>query len=233
MWPSGVGFGHMSHETEPATQPVHEPPGAPRWPWIAAVVGPVVFWVVVLVFGAVRPGYSAVGQGISGLGAVGAPFAVVQRVNFVLLGASVLAFAFGLDHRFRDGWRPWVGVALLGILGLGVIGSGVFPSNPADRASTTELLHGIASIVGFHAGLIGVPLTTWRLSGDRRWSAYGSRWVVLGVTAVVVGAFGLFLYLGIGETGYHGVGQRLFVAVLTGWVVYHAATLLAAARANR
>lgn len=215
----------MAQATQQGTSPGGRQDTLPRWMWLIGIAGPILFWLVVLVFGAVKPGYSAVAEGISALGAVGAEYAIVQRINFVLLGGSILAFAFGLDRRFREGWRPWLCVVLIGLFGVGVIGAGVFQSNPANRASMTEMLHGLFSIVGFFAGLFGVPLTTWRLAQHDRWSSYQSRKVVVGVTVLVVGAFVLFLFLGINETGFHGLGQRLFAGILSGWVVYRAVKL--------
>lgn len=191
-----------------------------EWLSLVGIAVPVLFWIIVLGLGFLRPGYSHISDVVSDLAAVNAPYAVVQQVNLVVLGVSILAVAIGLDRYFRDGGRPWVGIVLLGIFGLGVIGAGIFQTNPANRASTTQLLHSVFSIVAFVSGLLGTPLASVRLAKNDHWPAYTSRVVVLGITGVVFGGFALFLLSN--GTSWTGVAQRLFFGILTAWVVYHA-----------
>lgn len=191
-----------------------------EWLSLIGITGPVLFWIIVFGLGFLTPGYSTISDVISDLAAVNAPYAVVQQANFVVLGVSILAVAIGLDRYFRDGWRPWVGIVLLAIFGLGVIGSGIFQTNPANRASTTQLLHSVFSVVAFLSGLLGTPLASLRLAQNDQWSAYTSRVVVLGITGVVFGGFALLMLSN--GTSWSGLAQRLFVGVLTAWVFYHA-----------
>ena len=193
-----------------------------HWLALAGLTGPIVFYTVVTILGLVTPGYSAVSDPISNLGAVGAPYAIVQQLNFVLLGLSILAFAVGMDREFRDGWRPWVGILLIGVLGLlGAIGSGIFQSNPSNPEATTEMLHGLSVSLGFMAGIVGISLTAWRLSTEERWPGYRSLLTVFGTVVVLFGSFAFFLFLMLNDSVYAGLGQRLFTGVVTGWVAYH------------
>ena len=197
----------MASPPEPSsTAPTRTDP-TQRWLYLAGVAGPVVFWVTIAVLGFLTPGYSHVHDAISDLGAIGAPYGTVQQVNFVVLGLGVLAFCVAVHRQFRRGSRPWVGVVLVGLLGLlGAIGSGVFPVDPAEGAQLTDQLHGIGVIVGFHAGLVGIPLTSWRLSGRDGWPGYRSRSAVLAITAGLVAAYAAFIYSGSrsrGTAGWH------------------------------
>lgn len=189
---------------------------------LAAVggAGIVLFWLVVLLLGLVTPEYSAVSDVISNLGAVNAPYGIVQQANFVLLGLSVLAFTIGIDRRFRDGWRPWVGVILIGVFALfAAVGNGVFPVNNENPDAMTNMLHGIGAIVGFLAALVGIPLTAWRLSAAEHWPAYHT-WKAV-VLIAVVGFAGFALLLSSMGTSWAGLAQRLFVGVVTGLLLYH------------
>lgn len=119
----------MPSETE---QPVHSPVrnhSTLRVLSLAGIGGPVLFWVGVVVLGVVTPGYSAISDYISTLGAINAPYAIAQRANFFVLGGSILAFAFGLDRWIREERRPWLAIVLIGVFGVGVVGAGVFPND--------------------------------------------------------------------------------------------------------
>lgn len=190
-----------------------------RWLALTGLAGVVVWWTVIVVLGALDPGYSHASDFISALGAVNAPYAPVQRVNFGVLGASIIAFAVGLDRWHRAGWRHWLGVLLLGVVGLGIIGAGVFQGNPAAEQSTTHVYHNRVSTVAFLAALVGIPLTTWRLARDERWPGY-HHWVVpVGMAALMLAGvvvFGISI-----DTWLAGIGQRLYVGLFTGWVAYH------------
>lgn len=192
----------------------------------AGTAGILFFWGVVVALGVLRPDYSWVRDAISDLGAVGAPYGVVQQVAFVVLGAGILAVALALDRAVRTGAWPWVGVILLGVLGvLGAVGPGVFPVDRANPAATTNLLHAIVTPLGFLAGLVGIPLTTWRLARSDAWPAYESYWVVVGVTVALVAAFATFVTLVVGGSAVSGFAQRLYAGAMCVWLVAHAVVL--------
>lgn len=213
----------MANETEAVIDVDPHSNATVRWLAAAGVAGPLLFWVVVVALGVMTPGYSHASDGISDLGAIGAPYAIVQQAAFVVLGVGIIAFAVGLDRQFRGGWRPWLGVVLLGLLGLlGAIGPGVFPVDRARPEAMTNQLHTLVTTLGFLAGLVGIPLATWRLAAAERWPVYRSRVTVLGVTVLVVGAFAVFITQVVGQTAWAGYAQRLYAGVMSGWVAYHA-----------
>lgn len=187
---------------------------------VVGSAGILLFWFVVLVLGLVRPEYSAVSDVISDLGAVNAPYGIVQQANFILLGLSVIAFVIGVDKQFRDGWRPWAGVLLIGVFSIfAAFGSGVFPVNNANPDAMTNTLHSIGVLVGFLAALVGIPLTAWRLAADERWPAYHSWKAVVGIA--VLGFAGFALLISGMNTSWPGLAQRVFVGIVTGLILYH------------
>lgn len=122
---------------------------------LAALVGQVIFWVGVVVLGAATPGYVHVADFISALGAVEAPDATLQRLNFGGLGVGVLAFTTALHRWFGDGRWPRPSTVLVAVLGLGVLGAGVFQAYPTVGGSTTHRVHNAASVIGLLAGVGG------------------------------------------------------------------------------
>lgn len=187
---------------------------------LAGIVGPIAWWVLVAVNGAITPGYSHVADFISTLGGVGAPYAALQVLNFAVLGGSILAVTLGIHAWFDDGRRPRVGTVLLGIFGVGVVLAGVFPQDLAAPDSTTNRLHDVTSTIAFVTGIGGISLLTRRIRADDRWPSYRYE---LGVTVVVVlVTFVVFMAGVAGDSTYVGLTQRLFVGAMTVWIVVQA-----------
>ena len=187
---------------------------------LVGMVGPVVWWVLVAVNGAITPGYDHVSDFISTLGGVGAPYAIVQQLNFAVLGGSVLALGLGLHRWLGDGRRPKAGTLLVGVFGLGVILAGIFPEHAAAPGSLTNVLHNVTGIIGFLAGVVGIPLVSRRTGADDRWPSY--RYEALGTALVVVGTFVVFIQSGEAVVGLY---QRLFIGVVTAWVILQSSRL--------
>lgn len=184
---------------------------------LVGLVGPIVWWLLVVVNGAITPGYSHVSDFISTLGAVGAPYAPIQTINFLVFGGAILALTMGLHARFDAGRRPRLGTVLLGVFGVGVILAGVFPEHPAAPDSTTNLLHNLVSTIAFVAGIVGVALVTRRIGTDDRWPAYRSELTL--TVAVVLVSFVVFMGSVFSESAYVGLTQRLFIGVMSLWVM--------------
>jgi hypothetical membrane protein len=81
----------------------------------AGIVATVVFAVVAIAQGLIRPGYSFVAHPVVAL--VDGPTGWVQDVNFVVLGAAVIASAIGLQYGVRPSRWGSLGPALLVLSG--------------------------------------------------------------------------------------------------------------------
>lgn len=184
---------------------------------LVGIVGPVVWWLLILLNGALTPGYSHIGDFISTLGAIDAPYASIQKLNFAVFGGSILALSLGIHHWFDTGRRVRVGTVLLGTFGVGVVLAGVFPEDPTAPESTVNFLHNLVSTVAFASGTVGVSLVSRRIRNDDRWPSYPYEW--LWTVAVVLVTFVVFMYSVFTESEVVGFTQRVFVGVLSLWVV--------------
>jgi hypothetical membrane protein len=181
---------------------------------LAGVVGPIVWWLLVVVNAALTPGYSHVADFISTLGAVGAPNAALQQVNCFIFGGGIAAFAVGLHRWFDDGRRPRVGTLLLAEVALGIVLSGPFQSNPAAPESTTNVLHDLFGSIASLAAIVAIPLVSRRLDADDGWPRY--RLETVWTAVVAVGTFAVFIATI--DSPYVGLTQRLFVGTVSLWV---------------
>ncbi len=100
----------------------------------AGVVAPVVFAVVAVVHGLLRPDYSFVAQPVVALET--GPSGWVQEVNFVILGSLMIAYAIGLHLGVRQTRWGVVGPALLVSSGIGPAWAGVVWSSQSQRTSS-------------------------------------------------------------------------------------------------
>ncbi|WP_232663084.1 DUF998 domain-containing protein [Pseudonocardia sp. TRM90224] len=195
------------------------------------VVGPVLFVVVFLVEGLLRPGYDPLRHPVSSL-AIG-PGGWVQSVSFLVTGALLVASAVGLR---RDGI---VVPVLVAVVGAGLIGAGLWtcdPINgyppgtpPAPPRTTSGHLHD-----GFSALLfLGVPVAC--LVHAFRSLQRGAKRVAWCSAGTAVAFFAFFVLAGMGFAQsptlmpYGGLMQRAALVVGFAWL---AALALAQLRAE-
>src|SRR6185295_1682770 len=88
-----------------------------------AVAGPL-FIIVFLIEGAMRPDYNPLRQPVSAL-ALGKR-GWIQRTNFIVTGALMLACAFGLNLALASYGGSFWGPFLVGTYGIGLICAGIF-----------------------------------------------------------------------------------------------------------
>lgn len=204
-----------------------------KWAGAVGVAGPIIWWVVLVVLGLLWPEYNAITNPVSELAAVGAPHAIVQQLNFYVWGASILVFAGGLLAWSDRGWRLLIGVSLLVVFGSGVIVAGFFQFDPNNLGAATTRYHDTVSLITFPVAVLGIAITSWGLSHDDGWPPYRHRFVPLGIALVAIGSFVILILAltsaprveGFRSVGWGGLGQRIFLLVLTGWLAYHAREL--------
>lgn len=138
----------------------------------AGIAGPVIFAVVALVLGLLRPGYSFVADPVVKL--VAGPSGWVQLVSFVVLGLLMIAFAIGLHLGMRPTRWGVVGPALLVLSGIGPVLAGVTSPIPP---------HFLITFLGAGVGLIVISR---RMAHDPKWRSLATYALITGIAILVV-----------------------------------------------
>lgn len=114
---------------------------------------------------------------------------------------------------------------MLAVVGIGVVLAGFFQYNPDELAAMSTRGHKIATRVMMVSTLLGLPLTSRRLSGEERWSGYRRRLVPVGIAVLLGASFVLYVRsIPTYPTGWAGLAQRTLFAVVAGWLAFHAFT---------
>jgi len=192
---------------------------------LAGTAGPVLFLAVLLVEGAVRPGYRPMHDTISELSL--GPRGWIQTANFLVFGILFMVFARGLKARVDDSRAARFGAMLLSVIGLGVVGCGVFRAEPwpPSSMSPSGLLHLACAMLLVLALL---PVATGVLArafvADARWRSLGLATGLTSFVTLTLLAGGLALMSPPGHpprigNEYAGFIQRADVAVFLAWQV--------------
>jgi hypothetical membrane protein len=183
---------------------------------LGGAIGPILFVMLVIVGGGVYDGYSHVSQTISELGGDGAEYALLQNLNFVMLGLLVIGFSWALAGVLGP---PYLGAALIGFFGLSsAIANGLLPCDVGCEGETTVgLLHNMTGLSGFIAAIAGMFILARRWRDDPVWQPH------VGFTrfAAFVALGGLAWFVGtqaLDAGSFAGIAQRVFVSALLLWI---------------
>ena len=208
----------------------------------AGTAGPVLFVAGFLVLGATRPDYDPMRVFVSqlSLGDTG----WVQIANFILTGALIVAFAFGLAQLLASGSGSTWGPRLIGAVGLGFVIAGVFVTDPAlgyppgtaaglPRAPSW---HGAIHLVGAMLVFGGLPIATFvfarrfRRAGRTtagRWSVAAGAGMLVVFVAANISANG-----GPSLNGVAGLLQRVSIVSGFAWLIALGPALAAVGKAE-
>jgi hypothetical membrane protein len=192
------------------------------------------FYIVVLIQMATRPGFDITRHAISGLS--NGDFGWVQTTNFIVTGTLALLVAVGVSRALRGGkagtWAP----ILIGAYGAGIVLAGLFPPDPAmgfpvgapegmsATMSTSAMLHSVGFFTAF-TSLVAACFVFGRrfiAFGQRGWGIYS---IATGVAAPILITLGTTVMIS-------SAGVFFFIAgvVSFGWLSAVAAHLLAERR---
>jgi hypothetical membrane protein len=179
---------------------------------LIAVVTPFWFLAVYLIMSSRRPEYSHLTKAISELGSLDAPNRWFWNIlGYILPGLAIALLGVGLKRDFAPaGRRASIPSHALVASGLLMAMSGVFPGDFENRASTTMILHTVASLGSFAAFLVagfGLP-KLFRSRESWRWVAVPS--LALVVASIVTGL--------LRSGAAPGLGQRLGFACVFLWI---------------
>lgn len=197
-----------------------------RGPALAGVIGPILFWGVLVVLGQTQFAYNAVRSDISLL--VLGTNGWVQTANFAVFGLFTLVFQVGLQRAVSPE-RPWGGINILAMAcGLGLVSIAVFPT---DRIGTWTI-HGAIHLGGVAALAVLLPLSCLVAAGKmqphRAWRGYALFSVLVGVLTGALTAILLLVWSGVWRASHPWLGlyERIAFALPCAWMEIVAIRLL-------
>ena len=193
---------------------------------LGGVVGPIVFAMLVIVGGVLSDGYSHVTQKISELGGEGAEYALLQNINFIVLGLAVIGLSWALARTLGP---PYTGMVLVAFFGLvAVIHGGLLHCDIGCTGTTTEgLIHNITGVTGFIATIAGMFVLARRWQHDSMWRPHAR--FTRGVASVAIGALVWFVVTQAADKqSFAGIAQRIMAGALLLMIATTAARLFRA-----
>ena len=187
-------------------------------------VGPLLFVVVFLVEGAIRPDYSPLRHFVSSLSLGDGGW--VQVASFLICGTLVACFAVGLRLALVAGKGATWGPILLGVFGVSLLGAGLFSTDPLleyppGAAAVTTVhgaLHMLFSLIAFAALAAACLVLSRRFAGDPTWRGWAAYSVVTGILVLALFVATDVVSLSPDPTAPAGLVQRITIAVGWGWV---------------
>lgn len=220
--------------------------GSPESLLLCGVIGPPLFYVVLLIEGLTRPGYNMIQTQGSYLALTDQGWE--QITNFLVFGLLCIAFAVGLRRIWPTGKASVWGPLLIGLFGLGLIFIGVVVTDPGGGyppgtplQTSPQTWHGWAHGLG-GAFIVNVVLPaacfvlSRRFAADpqsRRWATYSWITGALILLISVPATIGLpFAYLA-GFPVVDGLVQRIVIFIGWAWLTLVALHLWREARKAR
>ena len=186
---------------------------------VAGLVAPVWFTAMVVIQGAMHPGYSHVAMPISALAAL--PMGWLQSLTFLVAGVLAVAFVVAMHRSVRPAPRGHAGHVLLLLGGIALAMNAVFPWKLVDGVPAEPPAHAASAVTTFLATALGMMVFSRRMSADERWrglAAY-TRWSGV-VVLVLFSLLGLFaIDDGAPLHPWVGLVQRVLVAVWFVWMI--------------
>jgi hypothetical membrane protein len=160
--------------------------------WSGAI-GPLLFTMIVLIEGAIRPDYNAWRTTISTLSLSDEGW--VQIANFHLFGLLTLCFALGLKRVFKTGRASSSGPILFAIVGIGLILAGIFVTDPclgypvSAPPNLPESLHGTIHNLAALVVFLVLPAICFvmgrRFARDPAWRSWSTLSMITGSLVLI------------------------------------------------
>jgi Protein of unknown function (DUF998) len=187
-----------------------------------------------------EPGYSAVRDAVSSLGARDAAHPWLIDLGLVIWGTAFITAAMALLLDRARGFRAWLGPSLIAVTGLAqildgnpfrldcrpTIDPGCRAHELAGQLSWQHYAHGWIYVIGADALLLSIFAMAWRFRGDARWGRADLLALGAGVFGVAISAV-LFFATGDDSHGHYGLVQRLALTAAGLWVAALTVGLLA------
>ncbi len=188
---------------------------------VCGMLSPVVYTVMWILGGFLRPDYSHIRDDVSSLMAVGAP--KKRLFDSFIITSSVLLFVFylGLHGGINNGQGLIVGPILFLVSGfLGVLVALFFPLDEGGEIVTLRgKMHLTLIVISGLLVIAGMVALYLRLAGVAAWSAFA----LYSLAAAVIGLILVFISMILIKSSYRGLVERIMVS---NFMVYYFALSL-------
>lgn len=185
---------------------------------LGGIAGPVLFTVVVLVSGALRPGYSHLQHFISELGVAGTPYAALMNyAGFVPAGLMLAVFGVALAFALPSGRLIRLAAVLVTTFGLGIAASGIMSCDlgcPQGEGSLENVVHNTIAPVSFVCLIAAMAMLGVRF---RSLPAWRHLWLFSLLASAAALCLLVVLAGSLDSRVLTGLWQRLLLAVLFIW----------------
>jgi len=189
------------------------------------IIAPILLFLAVIILGFLNPGYSHIIEGLSGLGAVGEPNAIIMNfVGFFIIGILIIIFSLGLHKGINQGEESRTGMILLILCGIFWMFVGFFPIGIAESLSSR--MHGLVALASFLFGGIGIVIISRKFKKDSYWKKYSTYTLISGLITIFSIFAGRLSILG-------GLRQRIFLIVFFLWIEITSIKLLKSSNSAR
>lgn len=184
---------------------------------ICGFIGPIIYSIVVIIIGYLRPDYNHVTQHMSVLGEAGGPNAIVMNIaGLALLGLLMIAFSFGLHLGIEKGKDSRFGSIFIAVAGAALVGSAFFPCDPGCiNTSFTGKMHDVFGTIPAIAIILALILISNAMKRDIRWKNY---WAYTLATSILT-ITGSFLLIFTVFEDWSGLVQRLGMGIPLLWMI--------------
>lgn len=178
---------------------------------------------LVLIDGAITPGYNNVSETISQLARPGMPYAPVLTAAFLVQAFATFGLAIALV-RVRGGAKFAIPGAFLGAYGLATLAVALFQTESTANilwGLTANQIHQDSAHFGVFAVLASIATTGYVVRGETRWRTVARLSYLAIVVALIVGVtFPLNAWPGV-----HGIFERVLLGITVLWTEFVAVKL--------
>jgi hypothetical membrane protein len=151
---------------------------------LAGIIAPIWFTTLVVVQSLLQPDYSDVALPISALAAW--PYGWIQKLNFFVFSALMLAYAVGLQRGVQPGRANWIGFAFLAVSGVGALVAGLFSCQRAAGDLIVPIGHRVGAVMSFMGAGVGLIAMSRAMAADPKWRSLAGYALACGVAIVLM-----------------------------------------------
>lgn len=184
---------------------------------LCGIIAPLFMIAIILIAGAITPGYSHIHNTVSKLAEQGAADPNLMIIGFIIYGVLIVGFSLELFIHLRHGIKAYITWLFITVYGISMILAGVFQDIPGGKDVPLNFegtMHNAMIIVSCISFLIGM----WAFAGSvyKKPAWFGFTWFTLG--ASFIGLILSIIFAVQSSFPASGLFQRLFYLVLLIWI---------------